>query len=147
MENTHIYRILDVNFNRLKEGLRVVEEYFRFVSVNEDYLNNLKKIRHKITDLIKDNDIIYELIKARDIESDSIAYSYTENEAKRENVIDVLFCNFQRIKESLRVLEEYSKIIDKSFGEQFQEMRFEIYKLEKKVLKERGESIDSVNQR
>lgn len=133
----NIYRILDVNFNRLKEGLRVIEEYFRFVNIDGNMVKTLKSIRHDVSDLLKDKDLYNKLILSRDIETDVLADDYTKKEAFRSNEEHVLTANFQRIKESIRVLEEYSKVIDKDMGEKFQEIRFRIYTIEKDVSMQR----------
>ncbi|MBU0650320.1 hypothetical protein KKC59_00260 [bacterium] len=126
-----MYRILDVNFNRTREGLRVIEEYFRFIDNNQEYTSQIKEIRHKITQLIISNSIQDKLLQARNVKDDFLAGDYTEKEGDRKDSRDVLFANFQRVKESLRVIEEYGKILDPELGEKAQELRFQVYEIEK----------------
>jgi len=44
----HIYQVLDANLNRAREGLRVVEEVFRFTKKNKQVSQKIKDLRHKI---------------------------------------------------------------------------------------------------
>ena len=125
-----IYRILDANFNRAKEGLRVVEEYCRFIENDKKKTESIKKTRHALTEIFKTNNLIEKIIQKRDVSGDKIALEYTEKESKRCDSRDVLAANIQRVKESLRVLEEYGKIVDARIGEEIQKLRFEIYKIE-----------------
>jgi thiamine-phosphate pyrophosphorylase len=48
---------------------------------------------------------------------------------------DLLISNMKRAQESLRVLEESSKIVAPKKSKSFQTLRFRLYELEKKVLK------------
>jgi hypothetical protein len=41
-----IYRIIDANFNRVREGLRVIEDGLRFIYTNEKKLKEIREIRH-----------------------------------------------------------------------------------------------------
>ena len=134
-----IYRILDVNFNRAKEGLRVVEEYYRFIVDDKDMTNKIKNLRHKISGVFSKQDFLDKIIRARDIETDSIAYDYMQGEAKRENINSVLLSNLQRAKESMRVLEEYGKLLSSSLGKEFQALRFELYSIEQALVKRNEE--------
>ena len=44
-----IYRIIDANFNRTREGLRVVEEIARFFKEDSNITATLRGIRHLLT--------------------------------------------------------------------------------------------------
>jgi len=46
----------------------------------------------------------------------------------------VLAANFRRVEESLRVLEEYGKLVSPSAGAKFKKIRFAAYILEKEML-------------
>jgi thiamine-phosphate pyrophosphorylase len=128
-----LYRILDANINRALEGLRVCEDTTRFV-LNDYYLSRkLKNLRHRLNKIIKKMDVDKKiLLKARDTEKD-IGKKSNSDELQRKDFRDVLFANLQRIKESLRVLEEFSKIIDKRIAQEYKNLRYEIYKIEKKI--------------
>ena len=43
-----VYRVLDANYNRAVEGLRVVEEFARFVISDPRITSELKQLRHQL---------------------------------------------------------------------------------------------------
>src|SRR4051812_9734075 len=49
--NPLILRLLDANANRAREGLRVVEDYARFVVGAEELVGELKGIRHRFAEI------------------------------------------------------------------------------------------------
>ena len=106
MEKSFI-RILDTNLNRTKEGLRVIEDSARFVFNDEQIYKQLRTIRHKATSFLENK---YEqLICERDSIKD-VGRKVAED--KRTNIKNIIIANFKRVEESLRVLEEYSKLIN-----------------------------------
>ncbi len=125
-----VYRIIDVNFNRATEGLRVVEDYFRFIKEDKDVSNKIKNIRHKLDRLSLR--FYPALIKARDIQKDFLK---RKPEHKKKDIKEVIFSNFKRVEQAVRVLEEYSKLISKETGFQMKKMRFSIYSLEKIIVR------------
>jgi len=129
-----IYRVIDANINRLKEGLRVCEEITRFILDNRRLTFEFKKIRHKIDAILSRLPENIELFKERRSDSDVGRKIYV-NELKRENYQDIFFADIQRVKESIRVLEEFTKLIDKRIAVKFKKLRYDIYELEKKVAK------------
>jgi len=48
---------------------------------------------------------------------------------------DLIVSNMKRSEESVRVLEETSKMISPKSSKQFQALRFELYDLEKRIIK------------
>jgi hypothetical protein len=50
---TGIYRIIDANLNRLREALRVIEEYYRFIDNRPVACIRLKKVRHSLIEAEK----------------------------------------------------------------------------------------------
>ena len=130
-----IYRVIDANINRLKEGLRVCEEITRFILDNYNLTSEFKKIRHKAEVILKYLPKNTELFKERESLGDVGRKIYI-NELKRRNYQDIFFANMQRAKESIRVLEEFSKLINKNIAVKFKRLRYNIYELEKKSLKE-----------
>lgn len=72
------------------------------------------------------------LLKERDSLKD-IGKTLYMKELKRKDCRDILFANMQRVKESLRVLEEFSKLKDIRAAIRFKEARYYIYELEKKI--------------
>ncbi len=129
-----IYRIIDANINRAKEGIRVVEEICRFILENEDLTSKLKKIRHQIGKLNHTLVNYSLLLNSRDSEADPGLSISAKNKAKRENYTDLVISNMCRAEEACRVLEEISKIKDENLGFEFEKIRYSLYSLEKEVV-------------
>ena len=131
-----IYRILDANLNRAREGLRVCEDVTRF-ALNSDALSKeLKALRHGITAGMRSMPSgAKRLLEARDPQGDVGKSSKRASEMKRTDAADIFMANIQRVKESLRVLEEFSKIIDRRLAIRFRRLRFKTYDIEKKTIK------------
>ena len=121
-------RILDTNLNRCKEGLRVVEDTCRFVLCDEALYKKIRKVRHLSSKYLTDQ---YEqMLNARDSIKDS---GRKAKEQARQNLKNIVIANFKRAEESLRVLEEYSKIIDFNIALKYKALRYEVYNIEKKM--------------
>ncbi len=128
-----IYRILDANLNRAREGLRVVEEVVRFLWKDEKLSKKLKSLRHRITKISQENFDQKLLLKYRDSQSDLGAKGMGFYEGKRKDVTTIVQANLRRTEEALRVLEEFGKLIKKDSAESFKNLRFKIYTLEKEI--------------
>lgn len=126
MTNSHL-RLIDANLNRLREGIRVVEDIFRYLLNDKETSSRLKTLRHLSRININD-----ELLDSRDIKNDVLKKS-TASEQKRENLSSILIANFKRAQESSRVLEEFSKLIDIKTSENFKYIRYELYDIEKNI--------------
>lgn len=132
MHDARINRIIDANINRAKEGLRVCEEITRFILENHNLTVKLKGLRHKITGLAKNLIPTEKLLQERDSAKDT-GKTIRANELKRSGLGDIFFANIQRVKESVRVIEEFSKLTDTKTALYFKEIRYETYKLEKTI--------------
>ena len=130
-----IARIIDANINRLKEGLRVCEEVARFSWNDRGITARLKRVRHDAEAAIRLLPERRILFAARDSAGDSGRHLTTERELARAGVCDVFFVNMQRVKESLRVLEEFSKLIDPAPARACKELRYSVYTVEKAAMK------------
>jgi thiamine-phosphate pyrophosphorylase len=126
------HRIIDANINRAKEGLRVCEEIVRFILNSAGLTSQFKQIRHRIDLLSKRIASRALLIKERHSLSD-VGQDIYANELKRKDIPDIFFANIQRVKESVRVLEEFSKLKDIKIALELKKLRYRIYELEKKV--------------
>ena len=123
-----LYRIIDANLNRLKEGIRVVEDISRFYFDDREIAKKLKELRHSAT--------ISEyrpLLENRDILNDVLKSSY-EFENSKQEIRDIVIANFKRTQEASRVLEEIYKLIDIQNSEKFKSIRYSLYNLEKELL-------------
>ena len=140
MNQKDILRIIDANLNRLREALRVCEEITRFILEERRYTENLKRIRHEVTKTVSESKKLKyaSLVEARDSKND-IGNFTISGELRREDPYSVMKANMQRAKESVRVLEEFFKLIDKKTALRFKDIRFKIYSAEK-VLIEKAES-------
>ena len=124
-----IQRILDANLNRLREGIRVVEDITRYYLNSKTLSKRLKDLRHKAR-------INTDLLHYRDIKND-VSKQSNASEAKRENLKDISIANFKRTQESARVIEEVLKL-DSSIGDYliFKNIRYELYDIEIQYFKE-----------
>lgn len=128
-----VLRVLDANLNRLKEGLRVCEDTARFVLNDRASTQELKKIRHEIGACVQA--LGYKrLAQARDVAAD-VGAGDKKSEYARRQIPDVIFANAQRCKESIRVLEEYSKLLDTASARRLKRARYAFYGIEKRILK------------
>jgi len=127
-----LYRILDANFNRSKEGLRVCEDLCRYVWDQKTFTRTFKDIRHELTQIIAGLDI-QKALEARHIQGD-VGRDTTISESKRVDIKAVFWANSQRVKESLRVLEEVTKLMDAKISSKLKVLRYKVYALEQKVI-------------
>lgn len=133
-KRNNIGRIIDANINRAKEGLRVCEEITRFILEDRILTSELKGIRHKISVLLETLPGGKELIKERASKSD-IGRDIYAGELKRKNYQDIFFANIQRAKESVRVLEEFTKLESVKTAVAFKKIRYSLYEIEKRALR------------
>ncbi len=123
-----LYRVIDANLNRLKEGIRVVEDIVRYRDNNKDLSSRLKQLRHKAK--IKET---LELLKERDSVND-VLRTTIKSELNRTDISAIILANFKRAEESARVLEELYKLHSAEYSENFKQIRYELYTLEKSIL-------------
>lgn len=129
-------RIIDANFNRSREGLRVCEDVARFALNSASLSRALKGARHSVTRAIKESGMERStLFGARDSRRDVGRASQHKSEMAREDFADIFAANIERVKESLRVLEEVFKLIDKKVSHRFSRIRFQVYDIEKRSVK------------
>lgn len=127
-ELSSLDRIIDANLNRLREGIRVVEDIYRYIYNNKTISSSLKSIRHNARIQNYEN-----LLKARDIINDCLKVT-TDSEKQRDDLQSIIIANFKRAQESARVLEELLKLIDPTQAQKFKQIRYELYNLEKVII-------------
>ena len=123
-----LYRVIDANLNRLKEGIRVIEDILRYRDNNKTLAKQLKALRHRAR--IEETKA---LLQYRDSIND-VLRSSTKSELNRNNILSILTANFKRAEESARVLEELYKLENIEYSENFKTIRYELYNLEKEIL-------------
>lgn len=130
----NVSRVIDANLNRAKEGLRVCEEVARFMLDDRRLTGALKKARHKVDSVLNGSFCFSALVGGRDSISDVGRFN-SQGEFKRRNGKDIFRANMQRVKESLRVLEEFSKLEDVGAALGFKRLRYEVYEIERSSFK------------
>ena len=128
-----IDRILDANINRLKEGLRVCEEICRFILDERGLTAELKSARHDLDLLAARLNRSGTLIRSRFTAEDVGRTVSASGEFSRRSCCDVFYANIQRVKESLRVLEEFAKLKDTRVAGGFKKARYRVYEIEKRA--------------
>jgi hypothetical protein len=129
-----IFRLIDANINRSKEGLRVCEDIERFIFDDKILTRCLKRLRHQLSRVALELPISQrQLVSSREASSD-VGKNGTLVDRPKIKWDDIIVSNFKRSQESLRVLEEVCKTFSKGSSDQFQRIRFKVYELEKKVL-------------
>lgn len=123
-----LYRVIDANLNRLKEGIRVIEDIARYVNNDKTLASKLKELRHqsRIDDL-------QNLLNSRDSLNDVLRPTVT-SEMNRDSLESIIIANYKRAQESSRVLEEMYKIVQPELSENFKSLRYALYQLEKENL-------------
>jgi thiamine-phosphate pyrophosphorylase len=127
------WRILDANANRASEGLRVAEEYARFVLDDPHLTRLLKELRHDLAAVLKQIPPEWRTA-ARATRDDVGTQIATPAESRRADPAGVAAAGFQRVEQSLRALEEYGKIVAPFAAAEFEQLRYRTYTLEKAAL-------------
>ncbi|MFA6192554.1 MAG: thiamine-phosphate pyrophosphorylase [Sulfurimonas sp.] len=122
------FRVIDANLNRLKEGIRVVEDIMRYQKNNKELSSKLKQLRHKSR--IDEQEL---LLQYRDSINDVLRPTI-KSELNRTDIKSIIIANFKRAQESARVLEELFKLYNADCSENFKFIRYELYTLEKEVV-------------
>lgn len=129
-----LLRATDANLNRLREGLRVVEDICRYIFDDAALSSKTKNLRH-----LSRVENYSELLNARDIINDCSKQT-TQSELSRVGLDSLLLANFKRAQESARVLEEIMKIENPQNSQKFKSIRYELYDLEKEVINKTSNS-------
>ena len=88
--NQSYLRLIDANLNRLREGIRVVEDIFRYVYNDKQTALKLKELRH-----LSRLDNYIELLETRDVKNDVLRASI-KSEQNRSDMNSILIANFKR---------------------------------------------------
>lgn len=128
-----VLRILDANFNRVREALRVMEEHARMILDDAALARRIKECRHRLAAAMTAFDI-KDLLASRDALGDVGTAITTESESTRDGTLAVALAAAKRAGESLRVIEEYSKTLNSAVAQQVESIRYEVYSLEQELL-------------
>lgn len=127
------YRIIDANFNRAREALRVVEEYCRFVLNSGALSERAKGLRHELCATVGRLDA-GRLIAGRDTLGDVGVGQKVEGQLERAGVRDCFTAAARRLTEALRALSEVVQIENRAVAEDIERLRYAAYTLEKDIV-------------
>jgi len=141
MSEPDYYRLIDANLNRVCEGLRVLEDWFRFARPDPDLVSYSKSLRHRIRQ--QPAAIWPQLPSLQLYARDSLCDCGPEvtrdlqaaGETKQTHIQadNLITANCKRMQEGLRSLEEISRLIGQTYlASAFEECRYQSYELEKR---------------
>ncbi|HEV3338892.1 MAG TPA: thiamine phosphate synthase [Pirellulales bacterium] len=136
-DGASLLRLIDAAANRAREGLRVVEDFVRFVWNDRHLTFQLKQLRHELARALCTLPE-HQLLAARDTQGDVGTAVSTEAERERPDVASVVTANFKRLQEALRSIEEFGKVLggdpsERALAAQVEQLRYRSYTLERAV--------------
>lgn len=105
-------RIIDANGNRVREGLRILDDLARFVLDDATLAAAFKDLRHEVSERL--DELGTTPMAARDVEGDGGTATTVPGESTRPGVASVAEAAGGRVAEGLRALEEMSKVAGRS---------------------------------
>lgn len=128
-----VFRILDANFNRAREALRVAEDYARFACNDAAAASQAKLLRSTLQTVYQALPAA-EMLAARDTPGDVGTALASDTERRRGQARDVAQAACKRLSEALRTIEEYAKLIGPPQAAQIEQLRYRAYTLEQRIL-------------
>ena len=127
-----VLRLLDANANRALEGMRVCEDIVRFHLELSTVFQQLRALRHAIACAVRQLPVgPVDLARARASRTDVGRRAVTSRVPTLERLLVI---NLQRVKESLRTMEESTRLIAPRQTASFQRLRFRTYEVERALL-------------
>lgn len=123
---------MDANLNRAREGMRVCEEIARFILSDAALTRRCEKVRHtigRISRLLPPP----AFLKTRDVHRDAGRPSLRRIRSGHKLYQDLLTANARRVEESVRVLEEFSRLWSLQQARRWTRLRFEVYDIEQSI--------------
>ena len=124
-EDLRIFQIIDANLDRAREGLRVLEDWARFVLGENDCVKRIKNFRQILG---KNHLEIYK--QSRNYIEDKCKGLTHEEQLNRKTSEQIISSNAGRVQEALRVIEEFSRLHNHELSKIASEIRYEIYTIE-----------------
>lgn len=125
-------RVIDASANRAAEGLRVLEDYVRFVLDDPFLTGELKGVRHELAACLERLPMDARLA-ARETLADVGTGIKGAQEARRQDFPQLVDANFSRAREALRSLEEYAKLVAPELAAAAERLRYRLYTLHRAV--------------
>lgn len=126
------YRILDANFNRAREAMRVAEDFTRFALNDAALAGGFKNLRSSLQECYG-RFPAQALLEARDTGSDVGTAITSPTEMRRADAASVAVAACKRLTEALRTLEEYAKLAVAGEASKLEAMRYRAYQLEQRL--------------
>jgi len=118
-------RLYDALFNRLREATRVLEDHYRFIEERPQLTAEIKQLRHHILKL--ERNFFSKNKRERRVTSDVGRHNKAPLSSARHHCEDVVNASWSRLQESLRSLEEQSKLYSPQLSVKAEELRYQSY--------------------
>lgn len=128
-----VYRIIDANFNRAREALRVMEEYCRFALNCEPLSGRAKRLRHELSAAVGRLEP-GRLMAGRDTLGDVGVGQKVENQLERTTLAETFTAGAKRLTEALRALSETIQTESRDIAAVIERLRYDAYTLEKDIV-------------
>jgi len=128
-----VYRIIDANFNRAREAIRVIEDYCRFALNSAPLSERARGLRHELSAAINKLDA-GKLISSRNTLGDVGVGKKVDAQLARSRLNDCFTAGCKRLTEALRTLAEMSQTQNRAVAETIERLRFAAYTLEKDIV-------------
>ena len=122
--------VLDAAWNQAREGLRVIDDFVRFVLDDNNLTTKFKLIRHQLTEALSVFPL-NERLEARDTQGDVGTSVSAPLEYRRDDPEALIAANFHRLQESLRSIEEFGKLLHPEIAPRVERIRYDTYTLHK----------------
>ncbi len=129
-DEVQAYRVLDANLNRAAEGMRVVEDYTRFILDDVHLTSQWKQLRHELAEIFATVPA-HRLLAARDTARDVGSRVTAPDEYQRCGPAQVAAASQSRTEQALRCLEEYAKPLWPAVAPRVEQLRYRAYALAK----------------
>jgi thiamine-phosphate pyrophosphorylase len=132
MTSKTVLRIIDANFNRAREAMRVIEEYCRFVLDHKGLCARTKQLRHALCSALSGLDNL-QLLACRDTAGDVGTDLKVDQQLTRTSLESCLTAAAKRLPEALRALSELIQTFDPVLAARVEQIRYQAYTLEKDI--------------
>ena len=129
-----VSRILDANFNRAREALRVIEDYARYALDYAPGARALKALRHELQAALEPLARTGRFTVWRGADRDVGREDKLPAEALRPDASSVAAASFSRLQQALRSLEEYAKTVDSAMAAAVEALRYRSYEVEQQLM-------------
>lgn len=128
-----VYRIIDANFNRAREAIRVIEDFCRFALNSGPLTKRAKQLRHELSAAIDKLDA-GRLISSRDTPGDIGVGQTVDKQLQRTDLYECFTAGCKRLTEALRTLAETTQTLNPAVARTIEKLRYAAYTLEKDIV-------------